>query len=243
MAGYIGRMLRLLQRISDALPGQCVVCHRWPAQPVCDGCIERFAQPVLRCRTCATPVPGGLAQCGACVLAPGPMDACVAAVPYAYPWSRLIGQFKFDGQPGWATSLSILMRSAPWVEPALDQADLVVPMPLARQRLRQRGFNQALELARCLAPGKTVHDLLLRRRDTVPQTSLKRAARMRNLQDAFVLDPLRAQRLEQARVVLIDDVMTSGASLHAAARVLRAGGAAHITGMVLARADRHGHDS
>ena len=120
---------------------------------------------------------------------------------------------------------------------ALDAADLVIPMPLSAKRLRERGFNQALQLARHLAPDKTDATLLLRIRHTPPQTDLHRAQRLANVQNAFAIEPLRVQALAGKRLVLVDDVMTSGASLHAAARVLRQAGAAHVTALVLARAD------
>lgn len=233
----------LLRSTTRLVPGQCAVCHAWPAQPVCEACVERFAQPRARCRTCALPVVVGIAQCGACVLSPPPLDACVTAVAYEFPWSRLIVEFKFRGRPSWASSFATLLRSAPWIEPALEQATLLVPMPLSAQRLRARGFNQALELARRLAPDKTDHNLLLRVRNTAPQSALKREQRLRNVQHAFAVEPLRAKLLAGASVALIDDVMTSGASLHAAAQTLRAAGAAHVTGVVLARAELpHGGD-
>jgi len=228
---------QLLQGLPQRIPSQCAVCLAWPAQPVCDACVERFAQPQLRCRTCALPVPAGSDPCGACIREPPPLDACVAAVAYAYPWSRLVTDFKFRQQPGWARAFALLMRSAPWVEPSLDAADLLVPMPLAAARLQQRGFNQALELCRQLAPAKTDASVLLRLRDTVPQTSLSRTERQRNLHQAFAVDPLRVDQVHGRRLVLVDDVMTSGASLHAAASALRAAGAAHVTGLVLARAE------
>jgi ComF family protein len=228
---------QMLQRLLHHTPSQCAVCHTWPAQPVCDACVERFAQPVARCSTCAVPLAIGTAQCGACVRDPPPLDACVAAVGYEFPWSRLVVEFKFHSQPGWAASLATLMRSAPWVEPALDAADIVVPMPLSHARLQARGFNQALELARNLAPGKTDAALLLRIQDTAPQTALRRAERLANVRHAFALEPWRAAETAGKRLVLVDDVMTSGASLYAAARVLRAAGASHVTGLVLARAD------
>lgn len=199
--------------------------------------MARFAQPQPRCSRCALPVPAGIAECGHCLRAPPPLDACHAAVPYSYPWSVLIAQFKFRQQPGWAGSLAMLMRSAPWVEPALDRATLVLPMPLSPQRLRERGFNQALELARRLAPAKTRAGLLLRMRDTAQQTALDRAERQRNVSGAFALEPLRAAEVRGQHVVLVDDVMTSGASLHAAAHVVRAAGAAHIAALVFARTD------
>lgn len=236
---YIETMFRaLLHRISAHLPSQCAVCHAWPAQPVCEACVVRFAQPRLRCRTCALPLAAPVDQCGDCLLTPKPLDACVAAVGYEYPWSRLLVEFKFHARPGWAGSFATLLRSTPWVEPALERADLVLPMPLSVQRLRERGFNQALELARHLAPAKLRADVLLRIRDTPAQTTLGRAQRLRNVRHAFAVEPRFAPQLVGARVVLVDDVMTSGASLFSASSVLMEAGAGHITGMVMARADQ-----
>ena len=227
----------LIKGMFEALPSQCLVCHAWPAQPLCEACVNRFAQPQPRCQTCALPVPMGVRQCGMCVKSPPPLDTCLAAVSYAYPWSDLIVGFKFQKQPGRARAFSLLLRSTPWVEPALDAADAVVPMPLSGLRLRSRGFNQALMLARQLAPDKTDSRLLLRIKDTPPQSSLKRAERLGSVKDAFAVDPLLLNRTRGARLVLVDDVMTSGASLFSAARALRAAGAAHITGVVIARTE------
>ena len=168
---------------------------------------------------------------------PPPLDACFAAVSYAYPWAGLIINYKLNGNPGLSAVLTTLLRNTPWVEPALERCDLVLPMPLSMQRLRERGFNQALELARHLAPRKTDATLLLRIRDTPSQRPLKRLDRQRNVAGAFALEPLRAQRVRDRSVVLVDDVMTSGASLFAAARILREASAAHITALALARTD------
>lgn len=219
------------------LPSQCAVCRAWPSQPVCNACVARFAPPASRCATCALPVPVEVTRCGDCIRHPPPLDACLAACPYAWPWPEAIAEFKFRGDAGRAAPLSTLLRSAPWVEPALEQAELVLPMPLAPARLRERGFNQAHELARRLAPRKTDATLLLRTRETPAQSGLTRAQRLINLRGAFALDPLRAASVRARRVVLVDDVMTSGASLFAAAQVLRTGGAAHITAIVLARTE------
>jgi ComF family protein len=231
-------MLRaLLTSLSSRLPSQCEVCRAWPADAVCEACAQRFAQPRPRCRTCALLTPPGVTQCGACLTAPPPLDLCLAAVSYTYPWSDLIVSYKFNSRPGLSSSLALLLRSTPWVEPALERADLLVPMPLSPQRLQERGFNQALVLARQLSADKTTHDLLLRIKDTPPQSQLKRAQRLRSVSGAFAVDPLQLDRVKNQRVVLVDDVMTSGASLFAAASALRAAGAAHITGLVLARTD------
>ncbi len=230
-------MFRPVASWLDRLPSQCAVCHAWPARPVCDACVARFALPVERCRGCALPVAAGASHCGECLSRPPPLDACVAACSYVWPWPQCLAQFKFQGQAGWAGPLATLMRSAPWAEPALERCDLVLPMPLAPLRLRERGFNQALELARRLAPHKTDATLLLRTRETPAQSGLTRAERLRNLRGAFALEPLRAAAVSGRHVLLVDDVMTSGASLFAAAQVLRSAGAAHIAGLVLARTD------
>ena len=227
----------LIAAAERALPGQCAVCHAWPAQPLCESCVARFAQPRPRCVRCALPVPAGVPQCGRCLAAPPPLDACHAAVPYDYPWSALVARYKFNGQAGWARVFATLMRSTPWIEPAIDDAEVVLPMPLSRARLAERGFNQALEIAKLLAPARTDASLLLRIRHTTAQSALDRKARMANVKGAFALDPLRPHTVRGKKVLLVDDVMTSGASLYSAAQVLRDAGAARITAVVIARTD------
>lgn len=225
------------RRSGLAPPARCAICGAWPAQPVCAGCIARFAPRACRCTRCALPVPAGVACCGACLREPPPLDACFAAVAYAYPWSGLVARFKFQAEPGWAGSLAALMAAVPGVREAVGHADLVLPMPLAPSRLAQRGFNQALELARALAGRRADAKLLLRLRDTAAQASLDRAGRSANVSGAFGIDPLRQPELRGRSVLLVDDVMTSGASLHAAATALRHAGAANVAAAVLARTD------
>jgi len=227
----------LLQGIASALPGRCEICRAWPAQPLCEGCVERFAQPQPRCRRCALPVPAGVAECGHCVRTPPCLDTCFAAVSYAYPWSGLIARFKFHDQPGLARALATLMRSAPWIEPALDAAELLLPMPLSSRRLKERGFNQAQELARRLAPGKTDPNILLRVSDVPPQVGQDRASRIASVRHAFAVDPLLAARLRGRSVLLVDDVMTTGASLFAAAALLQRAGARQVSAVVIARTE------
>ncbi|WP_354003746.1 ComF family protein [Ramlibacter aurantiacus] len=180
-------------------------------------------------------LPGGLQVCGSCLREPPELDACHAAVDYAFPWTGLIARFKFQDEPGWARPLADLMRAVPAIAHAVSTADRVVPMPLSRRRLSERGFNQALELARRLGAGCVDARLLLRVRDTLPQASLDLSRRRANVAQAFAVDPLRAACLAGSHVLLVDDVMTSGASLAAAARALRQAGAARVTGVVLAR--------
>lgn len=228
---------QLISRASAAMASQCAVCRTWSAQTVCEPCVTLFGQPVARCKTCAQAIDSGFAQCGACVKSPPALDACLAAVSYEFPWAGLVADFKFNAKTGLAGTFALLMRSAPWVEPALDSADVVIAMPLSRQRLQLRGFNQAQLLAQALATGKLVHQVLLRIKDTPPQRLMERQERFDAVRDAFAIDPLLQGKIKSRRIVLVDDVMTSGASLGAAATALKAAGAAHVTALVFARTE------
>ncbi len=146
-------------------------------------------------------------------------------------------EFKFHQRVAWARTMASMMRSVPWVEPALEAADLLIPMPLSTQRLRERGYNQAASLSRALDADKTRSDLLLRIRHTAPQSALPRQARLSSVKGAFAVDPLKLDSIKGRSVVLLDDVMTSGASLAAAALALRRAGAVHVTGLVFARTE------
>lgn len=228
-------MPELARRLLHGLPARCALCGAWPARPVCDACVTQLAPPRPRCRRCAQPVPAGVTQCGACLRAPPPLDACVAAVDYDWPWSDVVTQFKFGARTGWAHEMAALMRAAPWAEPLLEQSTLLLPMPLSRARLRERGFNQAWLLARALDRRRADAGLLLRVRDTTAQSALPRAERERNVRGAFAVEPLRVSEVQRQQVLLVDDVMTSGASLYEAARTLRAAGAAGVSALVFAR--------
>lgn len=193
-----------------------------------------------RCLSCALPLPALMRYCGACLRDPPPLDLCLTATAYAWPWVGLLTRFKFQHQASWAAPLAALMRSTLLAQDALDAADWVLPIPLSVQRLAERGFNQSWLLARHLSPDKADARLLLRTRDTPSQRTLPRPARLANLIGAFAIEPLRATQLRGQKVVLVDDVMTSGASLHTAARLLRQAGVAHVSALVLARTEAGG---
>lgn len=237
-----------------ALVSQCAVCYSWPVrQQVCEPCVSRFTRPLVRCTRCALALPATTLHpagvdfeeqlCAACVLERPPLDGTLAAVSYAYPWSNLITRYKFGQQHGWAGFFAHLMRQTPGAVQLLDHLepqDWLIPLPLSAQRLQTRGFNQAWELTRALArqthsPAQADARLLLRMRHTRAQSELGREARLTNVQGAFQVDPLRAPKLQGRAVVLIDDVMTTGASLFEAAHTLREAGAASVTAVVLAR--------
>jgi len=182
------------------------------------------------------------AICGACLLAPPPLDRCVAAVDYGWPWHALLARYKSQGHSGWASALAERMRASPGAAQLLAAADCVLPMPLSRERLAQRGYHQAWLLARALAPEKADAGLLLRIRHTPSQRGLPRSERLANVRGAFAVEPLRVQALQGRQVLLVDDVMTSGASLYTAAQVLRQAGAAGVSALVFARTGLAQHD-
>lgn len=172
----------------------------------------------------------------------------VAAVDYAFPWDGLITAFKFRGRSELASLLGELLAMRLQALQEADDAahpaaDLVLPVPLSEQRLRERGFNQAWELARRVARhGGLDSDAhtLQRVHHTTPQTGLDARARRANLRGAFRVDPRRAARVQGRHVALVDDVLTTGATAHEAARTLHAAGAASVQLWVVARAPAPG---
>ena len=127
---------RHLKRLLNWIPSQCAVCKAWPSNGmVCEPCVTRFAQPVRRCTGCALTLKAGISpeikRCGACIVKPPPLDECLAAVSYAYPWNNCIASYKFGNNPAWARTFSLLLNSTPSVEPAIDSADLLIPVPLS----------------------------------------------------------------------------------------------------------------
>ncbi|WP_349605430.1 ComF family protein [Cupriavidus sp. DF5525] len=178
-------------------------------------------------------------SCPACAAMPPAFDHACTLGDYASPQDQLVLALKF-GQAlplaGWLAARLAAGLPAAWSSARLGPPDLVAPIPLSPQRLAARGFNQAWEIARPLARGLGLRAdpvLLQRKRDTGSQRALDLAARQVNLRDAFRL--ARPARLDGLHVALVDDVMTSGTTLHEAARVLKAHGAAHVSVIVALR--------
>jgi ComF family protein len=220
-----------------ALGSACAVCHAEAMHRLCDDCLRRFAAPTSRCEVCARHTPSGQPRCGRCTTHPPPLDGTCAAVDYAHPWDGLITRLKFNDGLDLLGDLSQLMHTALDRDHAA-RCDWALPVPLSAQRLAERGYNQSWELARRLAPTwaeRADAQLLLRVRDTPHQLGLKRSEREANVRGAFAVNPLRASALKQCSVLLVDDVMTSGATAFEIARTLRQAGATRIQLAVLAR--------
>jgi len=220
-----------------ALQGQCDVCRQWCPGALCADCIARYAAPRPRCARCGLRLGLPAPACGDCLRDPPPFDHTVCAADYGHPWDALIADFKFHGRPELAATLAQRLVDA--VSAAeVPMPTLVLPVPLSPGRLAERGYNQAWELARRVAKVLTLRadaQLLQRPLDTAHQAELGRAGRQRNLAGAFMVDPRRRGRVEHARIALVDDVMTTGATLRLCADVLLRAGAASVSAWVLAR--------
>ncbi len=231
---------RALTSAAAALPGQCAICRSWDRSALCRDCIRRHAVPRPRCALCAIEVPSQIVVCGACLKSPPVFAASLAAVAYEPPWDRLVARFKFNDGLDLSGALADRLLAA-WRLGGRPLPDLVLPVPLAAARLRERGYNQAWELARRVARGLRVPAdarLLQRSRDTAHQLDLPLPRRAANVRGAFIVDARRAHRLAGRRLALVDDVMTTGATLDEAARTLLRGGAAAVEAWVVARTPR-----
>jgi ComF family protein len=220
-----------------ALPTQCAVCRGWSAQRLCGACRARHAAPVPRCLGCAIRVPVGVGRCGACLVSALPFATAVAAVDYRFPWSHLVTALKFHAALDLAAPMAALLTEA---VRARDQAlpERLLPVPLGRSRLAERGHNQAWELARRVAKElgcQAEAHALLRRVDTPHLADLPRESRTQAIRGAFALAPGAATALRGRTLALVDDVMTTGATAAEAARTLLAAGAASVQLWVFAR--------
>jgi ComF family protein len=164
--------------------------------------------------------------------------ASVAVFDYVFPWAGLLARLKFHAAVDLAAPLARELAGAVDRAGAARSVDLVLPVPLAAARLRERGFNQAWELARRVARRHALAAdarCIERVRHTPHQLALPRAERAANVRAAFVLTPRGRAKVAGRRVALVDDVMTTGATVGELARVLLLGGAAEVHCWVVAR--------
>ncbi|MDF3886154.1 ComF family protein [Cupriavidus basilensis] len=226
------------------LPAACALCGTVQDETVCAGCAAELLAPLPRCRCCARPLgraagPGNAPICSQCRYEPPPFDATLALGDYASPQDGTVLALKFGGVlplADWLASELASRWQAASATCGLTPPDVLAPIPLSPRRLAERGFNQSWEIARPLARRLGVRaapTLLARLRDTPAQATLDLAARQANLQDAFGLGP--GHDVAGLHVGLVDDVMTSGATLGEAARVLKAHGATRVTLLVALR--------
>jgi ComF family protein len=205
--------------------GSCFLCRGASEALLCAGCSADLpALPSPRCPRCALPSPAGQ-TCGRCLAHPPAYDETIAALAYGFPVDALVQALKFRGELALAPLLGERLAS---VLPP-ERPDLIVPVPLSARRLRSRGFNQALEIARSL--GAVEIGLLGRPADTAPQFDLPWDERQRNVRGAFSA----RRRVDGVTIAVVDDVMTTGATLDEIARTLKAAGARRVVNWIVAR--------
>jgi ComF family protein len=235
MGGGLSIYRTTIRALGGLLPQDCTVCGQGSGDRLlcaaCETDLPDLAGPL--CPVCATPTADG-AVCGACQASPPHFDATTAAFRYAFPIEHLVQGLKYRHR----------LPLAGWLAEALaariDAAgiDCLLPLPLSAQRMRERGFNQAQEIARPLARRlglPLVSDACYRVHDGAPQASLPWKERQANIRHAFEcrLD------LSGKRVAVVDDVMTTGATLNEFARTLKLHGAGRVENWVAARTLPH----
>lgn len=210
--------------------GSCFVCRGGARELLCAECaadLPRLATP--SCPVCALPTPMG-ATCGRCLSQQPSYDSTSAALAYSFPTDVLVHALKFRGELALAPLLGELLAER---IPA-DRVNFLVPVPLSPARLRSRGFNQAAEIAQPIARkagAKMELGILERVRDTPSQFDLPWSERQRNVRGAFAV----SMPLLGAHIAVIDDVMTTGATLNEIASTLKAAGALRVVNWVVAR--------
>ena len=223
--------------LGRCIPGQCAICQAWSQGRLCTDCLVRFAAPAVRCPRCGERSTDPSRLCGRCALLPPLFDSAVAALDYLAPWSQVIPRLKFRGEVGLARPLADLLTAAV-IRSAAALPDMVLPAPLSAERMRSRGFNQAHEIARRVAKDlgcKYDAALLLRMKNSPAQVGSALAERERNVRGVFAVDPLRLCELAGMSVAVVDDVMTSGATMAEIARILKRANCASVHAWAVAR--------
>jgi ComF family protein len=257
----LGELLRRRARtlLDRLLPNECALCGGASDDALCAGCVEQFFGPAAaraRCRRCANPLPerpehSGSALsfgheldsgqlCGVCLADPPAFDRTLVAADYALPVDQLVLQLKFGHRLALAPLCARLLRDAVLSHPDTTLPALLCPVPLGPRRLAERGYNQALEIARPLARsmGVALHaQLVVRVHETAAQSSVAPERRQQNIAGAFAVPD--AALVAGRHIGVVDDVMTSGRTLNELAATLKRHGAAQVSNFVFARTPPH----
>jgi ComF family protein len=220
---------------SNLLPVPCLLCGAaCKTHAICTDCIDDFPKLGNCCPRCATPLSLSV-SCGNCLTHPPAQNISMSLFAYKNPIDRLIADFKYHDKLYLTEVFADLMYEQLKNKPL---PKLLIPIPLHRRRLRQRGYNQALELAKILSRKLNIpisKNILIRSRDTAPQASLPYDQRKRNMRRAFMLN----DSVLPNHIALIDDVLTTGHTVNAAAKLFRPEGVSDIELWTIARTIRH----
>lgn len=223
----------------------CLLCSEVAddATPICMACETELPWLGEHCRTCALPLPSAGLTCSQCVSQPPAFEQVAVPWTYGFPLDSLITRFKHSARWPYGRLLGDLLAQylLHRFDEDMDRPDAMLAVPMTAKRLRKRGFNQAAMLARWLSEGLDIpcdDKILLRIQDTSAQQELNAEARKKNLRNAFALAP--DARVAGLHLALVDDVLTTGATAHALARLLMDAGAARVDVYCLARTPKPG---
>ncbi len=225
----------LINSRSSVYPSRCVLCGQPgnDGRDLCSGCLSDLPSNLHPCRRCATSLTDGATVCGPCQRTPPPFEQSVIPFRYAPPLDYLLQQLKFHQQLHLAPLLAGLLAETIAAR-GIPLPDLILPVPLHRTRLRERGYNQALELAKPLSRELSLPLSITgirRPRATPAQTSLQGKERRKNLRDAFAV----TGKLP-AHVAILDDVVTTGATVTELTRTLKKSGVERVEIWAVAKA-------
>jgi ComF family protein len=233
------------------LPNACALCGGDSVDALCAGCEAQFFgadAAIARCPRCANPLPAASPPasrapdplCGACLADPPAYDRTLVAADYALPVDQLVLQLKFGHRLALAPLCARLLRDAVQSAPDFTLPALLCPVPLGPRRLAERGYNQALEIARPLARSLGLAlqaQLVVRLHETAAQSSVAPERRQQNIAGAFAVPD--AALVAGRHIGVVDDVMTSGRTLNELAATLKRHGAARVSNLVFARTPPH----
>jgi ComF family protein len=230
----------LKRAVHGLYPPYCLLCSQpnRSGRELCHDCARDLPWNRHACPRCALPMPAenGTLLCGQCLKSPPAWDDAASPLIYDWPLDQLLQRFKFHSDLATGQMLGELLAEFLAAMPDA-KPDMIIPVPLHSARLRERGFNQALELAQPVCRRLRLRldrTSCVRRKHTAAQSTLDARERHRNLHDAFeVRSPFPG-----AHVAILDDVITTGATVAAISQALREAGAARITAWSLARAVR-----
>lgn len=230
------------RRLAAGLPSSCALCGVAAKDNLCAPCHTRyFSRPLHRCIQCGLPLSDTSStalRCGECMQVQRHFDATIVVADYAAPVDQLVLSLKFGARLALAPLLGRMLRDAMLQARGAALPSLLTAVPLGDQRLAERGFNQALEIAKPLAHAIAVPlapQLLERTRETLMQSMLPPGERHKNVRHAFVVAAGGADLVRGQHIGVVDDVMTTGETLNDIAATLKRHGAARVTNLVFAR--------
>lgn len=209
---------------------------------VCKACLNDLPwHPASSCPQCGLASSGtGLTVCGSCISASPDFDVTYAVFLYQFPIDVMMQRYKYGNSLSIGDTFGQFLSNKLLLEKQQKSIDMIIPMPMHPQRLKERGFNQAIEIAKALNKDLTHNKILdyksvIRQKLAPPQTNLPLKQRAKNIKGAFIVKGDLAGK----RIAIVDDVMTTGASLNELAKTLKKAGAVHVECWVIARTLPH----